>query len=425
MTLLTIILTSFFTLVLNAGELSQIKSLKFYDKGLPAKSVLLYLEKSNQHTAKIFQQFVSQINRKNETQIQTIFYGDKNSQEIADKHNLQFIPLQGQKWGQDFGEILQAEFHTGDPSPLIFNTNQHKEVNPFVNKLKDFLHLPTLNLKGKSNAGNYGGNIEVDYFNNLFIGNSAGPKVFEIFSKLGQQQSLTTLESSWLHVGHLDEYISFIKTNAHSCGQVIAIPSAKKALAILKNHPLEEIELLRNEPYDPFNIYYKNKIDGMTRLFINIYRALNDLGAVSENIVDQSLYSIAKTKIKEFLLVDEIIARNIRKIKNLYLQENKICPEPPIIEIPNLYVCGTSDSSHYPGQLNNCRSFLPNAINMTVLDTSVIIPHPLFMPFKEEITELFAGFAIDPYFLPAMYYHVTDAGIHCGTYVLRDRFNWD
>lgn len=213
-------------------------------------------------------------------------------------------------------------------------------------------------------------------------------KVVRDFLQAQQVQAPVFLYSTWLFVGHIDEFMSFVPA------------LNKKGFRLLLASPQACIELFKKKQkegqgsavmFDGLDKKIKYTIDDILS-----NKVLMDSSKTCQESIDQN--------------------RDIMK-KELGLSEEDI------IDIPILYKCDTS--------MESAESFFPNMVNMLVLGKQLGIPKP-FGPkirgtccLEEKVRSLLEPLGLHCNFIDDFAsYHENLGEVHCGTNVVRKPFSF-
>ncbi|MBP9708719.1 MAG: hypothetical protein KBD78_13860, partial [Oligoflexales bacterium] len=134
-------------------------------------------------------------------------------------------------WMQDWGEFvaIKAESSAQDWQYGIMDVGRGRGINPDV--LSDIFKISFLEVSNGKNIskGNYGGNLEATPDDVLYFGNSLTDQSMRD-SLLQRNLDAIELSSSWLSVGHVDEFITVIRSNNNTCGFALAVADPIRAL---------------------------------------------------------------------------------------------------------------------------------------------------------------------------------------------------
>lgn len=310
------------------------------------------------------------------------------------------VPFKGDRWLQDFGEIMVAST-ADDPQEklLLFDVNRGRGLRDLPSMLANFWSGYYFKIDDRSMTGNYGGNLEATPNNVHYVGNTSSTKMQNFFKDHGQAENLLVLNTSWLQVGHIDEYTSTIITD-DACG-----------FAIVKASPAKAMQLLRDagsESFDSFPAAYDSQ--KYAQDFQAMQKLLQD-GSVLEADFTAST-TMEKHLVRQAKIID-IINNNVDQLIKKIQSKSPQCANIKVVEFPILFKCSTSDAP------SRCHAWLPGTANMLVLRDHLIIPDPFFTPFKNAIKEQADAFKQKVHFVDDMFYHKGIGEIHCGTNVFR------
>jgi protein-arginine deiminase len=203
------------------------------------------------------------------------------------------------------------------------------------------------------------------------------------------------LFSSWLNVGHVDEFICFVPSSDSQYGFKLLLSSPRRAFFILdvlveRGHGAEKILVDRKGS------------DGV--------------------LIEATIEDTANNA--EFRADNQTFQRNI-DWNRAELKKAIGISEADIIDLPVLYKMGNVGADAWTG----------NVVNMVVLGKHLAMPKP-FGPvvagscmFEREVKRLLEPHGLSCHFLDTWYtYHNQLGGAHCGTNVLREPLSsawWD
>ncbi len=318
--------------------------------------------------------------------------------DYAKKNLINVIPYYGDRWLQDFAEIMFLPYKNtnDDDSLLVFDTNRGRGLDGLSEELAKKWNSSLYKTCEESSCGNYGGNIEVTPNNVLMIGNTSSLGLRDFFIQHGYQSNHIILDSSWLEVGHVDEYLS-----------TIVIPNDPCGFAIVRADPLLAIELTKNASRDDLFDLPNDYQDSLHQTFVSFYSYLKS----GTDDRDQEMKSLLNSQ----SLIDQIIALNVKKLKQEIVKKSPHCKDIKEVRFPVLYQCRS-----FNNEIDNCGALLPNAVNMLVLEDQLIIPEPFFHPFRNAIREAASHVGNTAHFIDNyLPYHVQAGSVHCGTNTLR------
>lgn len=222
-------------------------------------------------------------------------------------------------------------------------------------------------------------------------------------------QSPIVLDTGWLVVGHVDEYMSFIPDASGTHGFKIAFASPSKAMEIIEANPRAEL--------------FKGirKSDGSEISLTNA-----EIELERQNLGHIGTYSNFRTSAQilassEFKTLQDQIQSILTTQQETLMRELGIA-ESDFIHLPVLF------RTDAPGTLTYCVAHTGGSVNMLVVTNSaanidLIIPKP-FGPmigeecqFEKEIMSAFSSNAtVKPHFVDCFLpYHVNSGEIHCAT----------
>ena len=198
-------------------------------------------------------------------------------------------------------------------------------------------------------------------------------------------QGPVALDSGWLYVGHVDEFISFVPFPGAGLGGKafkVLLASPKRAFDIL------DAEKAAGRGGNRLTKPPMEKIDDI----ITTYKAHNvtDAGSWQKRI--DGVKGVMKAR---FGLVDA-----------------------DFIEVPVVF------SRYAVGATHRASAYLPNMVNLLVVNGHLIPPEPFFDPFKDDFETRMAGIGYKKsaavgatlHFLDNfIWYHELQGQVHCGT----------
>jgi len=304
-------------------------------------------------------------------------------------------------------------------------------------------HIEIKNSQNSLPSVNYGGNIEVTppvklkhrnyplgriYYGPGTVNSPIDPNL-KAFLKSQRVQDPFPIDTNWLYVGHVDEFVTFIPTRSKDSPQfTMLIASPKRALDILgsiKDRSTYTIfkDIAAHDARDrdlffPREVYFQHMSD---------YAPIpQQIGTSVEAFLRDGLPS-------HNLTFQELAAYNLECQAKIDLQRLKFISalglrEQDIVHVPQLYIRDELTSS--------ADALTGGMVNMLVMNNHCIVPKP-FGPTSPEGVDLFwealnaavtaAGCKATP--LNCWYeYHVMKGEIHCGTNTLRlpgDQLWWN
>lgn len=314
-------------------------------------------------------------------------------------------------WLQDWGEIAAVRRKGEDKDRLVvLDTNRGRGLAPLPGKLARMWNSRFLELDVESDPGNYGGNIEVLPEGTLVVGDSSTPALREAFAQLGYADRMVVLESDWLRVGHVDEYVTFLPEPESPLGFAIAKASPTRALELLKGlDPAAMEEQLKVAVVAATRYAWTNprqlKSDRQT-----LQERLHEVSYIYRDLVTPpaELAPDLRGWVDVNRKVAAIIDRNVeRLVEVIAARHGGLRPE--VVAVPVLF--DTLDGKSV--------AITPDSVNMIVLGRHLVIPDPLLPVLREEVHRVLARRGHHPHLVPNWTYHSLDGQLHCGTAVFR------
>ncbi len=316
-------------------------------------------------------------------------------------------------WMQDWGEIAAVNVEgAAKERMVVLDTRRGRGLAELPSILAKQWNGHYVKPKAENGpCGNYGGNIEVTPDDVLVIGDTSTQKLRDFFAKVGYADRMSVLETEWLTVGHVDEYLSTLCT-----------PESDLGYTIVKADPRMAMEQLKNIPQDQL----KGRLDGMVKSFYKFY-SINAGGYRQENSKVRKVFKTmghlyehlngAKNEwtddSKDFAEFNEkcaqIIDRNVEAMK-AKLREVNGDIEINVVSFPTLF------EKMYGGKA--C-AILPGVVNMVVLRDHLVIPDPLLKEYREHIAQQTSQLGYKAHFVPNGSYHFLQGQLHCGSNTFR------
>lgn len=312
------------------------------------------------------------------------------------KNNLvEFIPLDvaGNMWLQDFGEIMAVKTHDDTQEKLLlFDSNRGRGLADLAATLADLWDGYYYQNPDPSDGGDDGGDIEVTPNNILYVGTRSSDGLRNFFGRYGYQDRLVLMETEWLRIGHVDEFISTIMLPGDPCGFGLVKADPLLGVDLLKKAASAELEELVGLPYtteqEDFSMMQK----------------LHQYLLTDEDDPD-GWRAWAQRIAKRQATVAKAIDNNVAKLKAKIIEVSPQCSDLKVISFPVMF--------------NNGIAILPNPVNMTVLREHQVISDPFFKPYREYIENELRQHNQNPHFINDLDYHTEWGEVHCGTNVLR------
>ncbi len=300
-------------------------------------------------------------------------------------------------WMQDCMELCSAQLKSGKLVPAVFDSNRGRGLGRLPGTLAEMWEL--VYFKNPSNSqshGDYGGNLEVTPFDDiLVVGDTITDSCRKFFEANGYKDRMFLGNTSWLTVGHIDEYLGFIPTAWAPGGYSIVRADTAYALEIIKNSP--DSELAKVSSYDRafllklkavLNEQMKNPDAGRGTAegdFIALNYAINDI--IEENV----------GRLKEYIKKTTGQERDFEEVAWPSLFEGS----------------GTTNP-------RGCHAFLPGVVNLLVVRDHLIVPATHIPGFDKAIEARLKAQGNKVHFIDDTPYHTSMGEIHCGTNAVRD-----
>ncbi len=337
-------------------------------------------------------------------------------------------------WMQDWGEVgvirLKSE---KKPQTFVFDSNRGRDNAELPEVLANFWNSYMLkNPSNKFSGGDYGGNIEVTPDNILLIGDSSTPELREFLAQHGYKDRMAVLESDWLHVGHVDEYISVCPNPKAARGYTLIKANPRLALRLIKDASLEELKAIPYEEYrktliEVRNYLRKAEVNRATRnrrkLKIDQVPDNQKFGIAVLDYLDQSNtgvqlaggHLVRGNEIEEFIKLNltlaNLIDTNVKAACNKISEVRKESNKPhSILSFPALF-----RTMHNGKKI----AYLPGSVNQLIINNQLIVPDPKISVMRKNIARSASMIGLQANFVDSLPYHNLQGQIHCGTNVFR------
>jgi hypothetical protein len=346
-------------------------------------------------------------------------------------------------WMQDWGEVGVVKIKgQKKPQTVVFDSNRGRDNAELPSILSNFWN--SYLVKNPSNAnsgGDYGGNIEVTPDNVLLIGNTSTPELRAYLEKHGYKNRLAVLETDWLNVGHVDEYISVCPNQKALRGYTLIKANPRLALRLVKDASDEELKAITHKEYRDALINVKKylikaeedrakamKLGRTSRTaakkpFSEAVLEYIELPEGSDETLIQSRsgatltygHEVAKNQVEEFiklnLTLGNLIDTNIKRACEKISEVRKDSGKPhSVLSFPALF-----------RKMNNGKhiAYLPGSVNQLILNNQLIVPDPKVNSMRKHINRTAAMIGLHANFIDSLPYHNLQGQLHCGTNVFR------
>lgn len=337
-------------------------------------------------------------------------------------------------WMQDWGEVgvirLKSE---KKPQTFVFDSNRGRDNSKLPEVLANFWNSYLLkNPSKKYSGGDYGGNIEVTPDNVLLLGDTSTPELRNFLEQHGYKDRIAILETEWLNVGHVDEYISVCPNPKAARGYTLIKANPRLALRLIKDANPEEIQAI---PYAEYretllavrSYLRKAELNRATARRKNVsmsqipdhqqfgIKVLDYLEKPEGGVSLSTGHLIRGNQIEEFIklnlsianLIDTNIKRACDKISEVRRENKKL---HSILSFPALFRTMSNGKKI---------AYLPGSVNQLILNNQLIVPDPKISVMRKNIARSASMIGLQANFVDSLPYHNLQGQIHCGTNVFR------
>lgn len=304
----------------------------------------------------------------------------------------------GDIWVQDCMEMCSAQTGTSQAFvPAVFDSNRGRGLAGLPKVLSGMWNLVYAKNPSNSQAhGDYGGNLEVTPFDDVMVtGNTITAPCKAFFEKMGYAGRMFNPDTSWLTVGHIDEYLSFIPT-AHVPG----------GYSIVKADPAYALELLAATPDADLSGLQSSDADFLKRVKQVVLAQKRDPNS-GKGTAEGDFVTLNRQ-------IGEIIEKNVGELK-VFIRKVTNDPNRDFGEVawPGFF-----EGRNGP-RPSGCCAYLPGVVNLLVVRNHLIVPACHIPTFDRAIETRFRAQGNVVHFVDDEPYHDSMGEIHCGTNVLR------
>jgi len=346
-------------------------------------------------------------------------------------------------WMQDWGEVGVVKIK-GEPKPqtVVFDSNRGRDNAELPEILAKFWN--SYLVKNPSEAysgGDYGGNIEVTPDNVLLIGDTSTPELRTYLEKHGYQNRMAVLETEWLHVGHVDEYISVCPNPKAARGYTLIKANPRLALRLVKDATDEELKTIEHKEYRDALLKIKKylvkaeaekakalKQGRKTRAgarkpfseavleYINLPEETTEALIKSKSgAILAAGHEVSGDEVEEFiklnLTLGNLIDTNVKRACDKISEVRKEAGKPhSVLSFPALF------RKMYGGKHI---AYLPGSVNQLILNNQLIVPDPKVNAMRRHIARAADMIGLHANFIDSLPYHNLQGQLHCGTNVFR------
>ena len=316
-------------------------------------------------------------------------------------------------WLQDWGEIGAVHVEGASKErTTIFDSNRGRGLAALPKTLAKMWNSHYIKGPPGHGAGNYGGNIEVTPDDLLVIGDSSSDAIQTQFKTMGYEGKTIVLETNWLLVGHVDEYLSFLPNPDTPLGYTVVVADPQMALDLVNETPEAEFE---NQFKEMFNSAFKRASE-FPGILSQDKRGYSDLARkVAAMYLGSHGKPVTQSRYKSDTLLAanaeaaEIIERNLQSLitalKARYGEELEV----PLVRVPILM----------GKNRGRFAALTPGVANMVVLRDHLVVPDPLFKSFQTAVEDGFSAVGFKAHLIPNLTYHIGVGQLHCGTNTFR------
>lgn len=329
-------------------------------------------------------------------------------------------------WMQDWGEFVALQRPGERIAELgALDLGRGRGLVGFADHVAGLLGARCLRIEAPLDYGDYGGNIEATPDGLLLLGNTTSKQLEEYFLKAGYDQDhVLTLDTSWLEVGHVDEVLSLLPVPEEPHGYVVAHADPVLGMELLRNLSDEQWQANLDEIFESGMRAYptvpqvleetREPLRNITLLLAALRAYLRGEVQATPPPGESWPWEMPNASPPELHALQADAGRSMERMLvelDRVVRLNEGPERLRRLRLPTLMVPGPSGGS---------RSLLPEATNMVVLPGALVIPDPLLPVFRDAITEAVRSVGYEPFFLPALTYHLGEGQLHCATHVLRD-----
>ena len=339
-----------------------------------------------------------------------------------------FHTSQADVWLQDWGEIAMVSAPDQKKEKLfILDTNRARGPlaelpATLAREWSGYYFLkPT---PSRYSSGDYGGNIEVTPDGVLMIGNTSSQELRDVLAK-GYAGHTALLDTSWLQVGHVDEFLTTIPTPRAARGYVIVKADPELGLSRIREMTREKLDAELGEMVHTLYGHELEMDSRATGLGQRAFVMLSEYHAQEHGYVRDpaklapgglSSEAAVKTWVEDNRKAKQIIDAQVRVLEEEIRKASGGDQTPfDVVSLPALFE---------PFSSGHTVAMLPGAANMLVLRNHVVVPDPLLPTLRADITGALQAVGLKPHLIPDASYHFWQGQLHCGTNVLRHPSLW-
>ncbi len=347
-------------------------------------------------------------------------------------------------WMQDWGEVGVVKLKSERKAQLVvFDSNRGRGTGDLPSRLAHFWNGFVMKNPSKAqSAGDYGGNIEVTPDNILLIGNTSTPQLRKYLEKHGYANRMAVLESDWLNVGHVDEYVSVCPNPKAPRGYTLIKANPRLALRLIKDSSASELGTIKQREYRDMLINVRKYLREADRKRGKRVKEGDDKVPPQEQFSDAVVDYLTKDESGAFVLpsidlsfgsrsgtssspsdkvVEDFIKLNLTLANLIDTNVKAACDK--ISQVRK-----ESKKSHsvisFPALFRKMRgdkhiAYIPGSVNQLILNNQLIVPDPQVECLRKNIARTARMIGLNANFVDSLPYHDAQGQIHCGTNVFR------
>lgn len=345
-------------------------------------------------------------------------------------------------WMQDWGEVGVVKLKSEAKAQLVvFDSNRGRGTGDLPSRLAHFWNgFVMKNPSETHSCGDYGGNIEVTPDNVLLIGNTSTPQLRDYLNKNGYAQRMAVLETDWLEVGHVDEYISVCPNPKAPRGYTLIKANPRLALRLIKDSSAAELDAIKQPDYKKMLINVRKYLreaekkrgkqvkdddnvvpqaEKFSEAVVD-YLTKDDSGAYVMPPMDLSFETETRNsgspsdkEVEDFIKLNLTLANLIdTNVKTACDQIGKVSKAKAhsVISFPALF---------HKSRHGKHIAYIPGSVNQLILNNQLIVPDPQVERLRQNIARTATMIGLHANFVDSLPYHNAQGQIHCGTNVFR------
>jgi protein-arginine deiminase len=246
----------------------------------------------------------------------------------------------------------------------------------------------------------------------IIVGGKPAPEVLTLLRSQGVQDPLV-LDSTWLNVGHVDEFVQFVPGGPHGWRALVADPRAGMQILRDSGHP-DQIMHGNLPPLQwPYDLYVDQRTTGE---FVadKQFAATNERAAAA---IDANIALLRKAGVADIVRVP--VLYTYKDLVSYYMLKQQIERTPPGPDRDKL--------QQKLDSLTTSVAEIPNAVNGVSLNNGTYLTPKSYGPvvdgkdvFQEAVNKVLTGIGLHPQIVDDfLNLHMDDGELHCGTNTFR------